>query len=134
MANDIRKERVFFLNVHTTYRNRGDLLILRSLIWVLRRFGLLRVSVKNAPAEFVAALGLEKTEITNSYYTEVFRLFRSHEVIMVGMPGHHFGNGSGRIASVLGLIKIVLFRLLLGCRFLQVGTSIGPRCERRLDD
>ncbi|WP_436715006.1 polysaccharide pyruvyl transferase family protein [Roseiconus lacunae] len=120
------KDKLFLIKIVTAFRNRGDLLINKSLIQNLRRYGSVRVVETGIPDDFLNGLELATDEISTSLFRDMRKGVFRKSVYFVGIPGHHFGGSEKLASSIGGLAKTVVMRSMLNIRFIKVGTSIGP--------
>ncbi|WP_417737605.1 polysaccharide pyruvyl transferase family protein [Rosistilla oblonga] len=121
-----KNNKLFLFDLVTAFNNRGDLLINRSLIHNLRKYGQVRVKTSEIPAEFLTQLCLADSEQCKSIFKECVVNFFRTRVYFVGIPGHNFGGASRILPSLIGLIRLFVLRAVFRFRFIKVGNSLGP--------
>ena len=121
-----------YYQTKTLFTNTGDVLINKSLLGALRRYGTIRANRSSEiPASFIDALGIReeekvKSETELSFILNILRNALKGRVFIVSGLGHICGGGNQRIVRNLIASSIFAFYRLLNVRIIRIGFSIGP--------
>lgn len=129
---------IIFINPKTQYGNLGDIVINKTLLDNLRKYGNLVINVNGVPEWFCQELEITDDEKVSKYKMSfkmtllVFALktlFQTNQKIyFVLNPGHHYSS-SINIKNLGNLVKTIslFFTLkIIGVRICRFGASIGP--------
>jgi polysaccharide pyruvyl transferase WcaK-like protein len=132
-----RSDRLIFLQAKTQFENIGDLIINKSLLEELRKFGQIIANDTAMPDSYLLAMGLREDERISKYRYRSFGLFvvmrclanfvkPQKEIFLITLPGHYYGDTIRMAAK--GYITAAVFRLLsiLHCRVCKIANSLGP--------
>jgi polysaccharide pyruvyl transferase WcaK-like protein len=132
---------LIFYIAQTQYTNLGDLIINKTLIEQLKRYGKVIIDDRRVPDWYCQELGLRADERASFYgmnglllawLCSLRALFQRHvKTYLVVPPGHAYSREKWLKPKILGaLVYFVLLRLVGGriCRF---GVSIGPFSKAR---
>ncbi|WYL97343.1 MAG: polysaccharide pyruvyl transferase family protein [Gloeotrichia echinulata IR180] len=137
MKNNQTKNIIFF-RINTQYENLGDLIINKTLLENLRKYGNLVINIKGVPEWFSQELHIKddykvcKYKIEFSILLLLFAfkyLFQANsKVYFVLTPGHHSDDTSNtpRLLHEFRLIANFLLLKIMGVRICRFGASIGP--------
>lgn len=122
------KEKLFFMDITTSFENEGDVLINRSLIENLCKYGEVHINVRKKPLNFIEKItvNIDGVILEENFYFKLFRYIITKKVYIITTPGHSFGTGFKKCFSNIFSFCFLFLLKIFGAKICKFGASAGP--------